>query len=1229
MTTASTTMETVTLTGARGVTVRSGQVSRVVMSGLLPARVWIWAPGTIRQAPDRLVLLGTVPGGAPGQPQVVYEEEAVVKTATFTGGLYTVEFPARAPVPGAAFSLVHYPGGGDRGGITLFEGRAADTVFRSDGTRGTSAANLVAVHVHLSDEVAVTASTAGRLRVGRDLPLQPPSVVGDDPLRRSFLAGPTAQTTVAVQDRAWRAGVLANTPADVPPETVAAIEGADTWLHVVHRDLSGESGGPAFAVQRVGSWRVESDGRYQYHVPAEGDAPDAPPEPVGLPSDVVFAVASKVEDATSSLYGFVSPYPLTPARAEALLAELAEGDEPGLTPMGFRTTGGVADGVHPYVLHTDHARWVPDDRVWRWYLPDPLRVTARLTGLARVAAQRYDAWVVAAGPVLGNAGLVAAAAFDPDHGRRHLIDVLDQANTLDPVGAWAGGEHDGGAGVAQPTTDARLDAYRYGLARQAGYLRRRAHVAGARLGVWLASGAVRELSADFVARALGASSEEMSEEEQALAGVVFEGTLATLSTPAGGRLFAWVLDGAGADPDDVESLATALDALNAAEGASVADRLREPTAKFWWTLARRGTRLAPLLFSGLAEFTVGLDMVSGKRVLDGGAAAAQATALFASKLFGEGAGGGKPPIPTSRTVGVAQAPGAAGVTTVHSDWRSVGGTTSSFQAGPVRVALRDVEVGLVESVEPGRRTQVWTVGLERTTELSIAKALDSALNAVNGAFLTISVLDRVQAGEAGAGEVVDAAKVAAELAKMVQMARALGGREMQVLGRSLALAGPVLEMASAAVAFRKEANAQIARGQQRFADPNEAGMVAQTFKFVGGTLLGVAALGTVGLVALPEAAVIAGAGLLFQIGGEVVLWRRNVEARTELIANDPLTPWLRQASVWGPRGVLTADLLALAEPGWERESALPVAAEMFDGPAPTQKAPNRWGRTAQTATFIRAAYTFPTRVEAVMCRDGVRRLVLWVMPEYVPEAGTLAVSASVTTLGGAPAKVKGAVHYVVSGGNYLYTVVSEDDQLPSDSNPWALAVGGASGEVGETFRLPAARDLVARRDPRAIAAGWSPSAAVPRAVGGGGRQGLPVFLGAGWAEVPADLRAAVAGGTPLDAALATMEGWDDDGVLADALGEGPANAEFAAEAGRRARDVAGRLAGYARRATDGATAWGGTRLGVDGLGPVGPGTTVTGAAFFRPARPFDPDPAIPGPTARPDDASFAAFDFAL
>ena len=151
-------------------------------------------------------------------------------------------------------------------------------------------------------------------------------------------------------------------------------------------------------------------------------------------------------------------------------------------------------------------------------------------------------------------------------------------------------------------------------------------------------------------------------------------------------------------------------------------------------------------------------------------------------------------------------------------------------------------------------------------------------------------------------------------------------------------------------------------------------------------------------------------------------------ASTRTAKSDPLYVWLQEKeqtqearSLWGvsergtidkPRQALRSALFGLVHPGAE--------AQGLELPENNPYAP-RW----QMGALIRQGFAFPIKASL----DPAGRLVFFIVPELLPAAGTLTVSAQVTLADTQVEPVKFTVHYVQTGQGYVYRVCREGEAL--------------------------------------------------------------------------------------------------------------------------------------------------------------------------------------------------------
>ena len=293
---------------------------------------------------------------------------------------------------------------------------------------------------------------------------------------------------------------------------------------------------------------------------------------------------------------------------------------------------------------------------------------------------------------------------------------------------------------------------------------------------------------------------------------------------------------------------------------------------------------------------------------------------------------------------------------------------------------------------------------------------------------------------------------------------------------------------------------------------------------------------------------------------------------------------------------------AVVRPGWGPSGGGAVLATTLLGVG---------NETGLTARFVERAFAFPVVGEPLVDDDGaVVGLALNIVPRYLPAAGTLALSATVTdTDTGAAVPVRCAVHYARVDGALRYRVAGPAGPPSSDGSVRAapLAVPSSGGLA-------------------ALAGGWARAAPRTVRVLRGGEVASEdtletVRVHVGVPELPPGLRWVVGGGTAHS---------EVDRRRAERAERRAAGLPYGAapDVADPVEGVRAELARYRAR-TGGADAGPGTAVEAVGLADAlgGGAFAVAGTAFFRPARPFDPAPTVPAPTAAVSMAAAERFSF--
>ena len=1168
---------TVLLSRTASAPVPSGEPVEAVLSPIPHGEVMLWVrKGLFDQAPDRFVLTGTRASGA-GEATEVYRSELDRTHATqgtvapcslrYTSATNEIGGTSEDDLrdPSVRYTLEHWPGGVADGRLTVFEGRTWEQTFGSQGTAATALAVFVGAVCYLSDAVRMPETALGTLGLRREVALEKPrGALGDDD-EVLFAQDRDLFAPTAVRNRAWAAGgppraVDGHAVGEPPPED-AALRAGDRWLYLVGREATSDPTpeSPAYQARPAGIWKAEAPGTYTFHVHDDAEDAPSPLRAVGTASPCLLLNAELVDDRAQTVFAHVSPFPLPQASVDGLVRQLAEGGDAPATPLGFVPASVPVAGMTVYERESPHAEWNASGGHWEWFLPDSLRVTARLVQKVEAAVSRVGAWTRAASDVETNAALVRATCYEPAHGRDHLRGILaDGGPDLREV--WDGGPGD----VPAPRSSAALERYRYGSARQRAYLRHRARVFGHRLEAWVRSPLVGALSADLVAVADALGEDPVY---QALTSRLFDGLVAMTEGGAGGAATVSLLDEAGvlAALDRVQAaadLAGVVAPLQAAPEATLADRLADPTLKKWFYIARKNgkeaAKLLQALTPGVIASTDVAESVQGAGPL--------VVALFGEELFAADAGTGSPVFAETRTT-------AAGRVLHEVTWHA--GDQRYRVGGLFEVRRRNV-AGLQRRAVGGTYTfEFWEIAYTRDVAVvrggeqmvRAGSVLSGSLSAINGLFLGTAIFDSARSKTLGASDAVRALQLAKEIAEVYKsMGRPVGGA-----ARTLIKLGPVLEATSAGLTFYEGVRGRRRYGQSSVPDRDEAKMAAAVMSGAGSLLLGAAgtfAGGALALVTSPIWGTAAVVGLGLTAAGAVWAWRGDVAQTAREREDDPLSTWLRdrrpaEGSLWGAAGGGDrAQAFALVEPGWSGGGPAVLADEM----------------ETQTRTFLETAYTFPLTADVTPAPDGSLRLALHVVPEYVTETGTLMVVASATyrNARGLPASVpiRCALHYTTDGDGFRYAVRAES------------------------------ASLLAGADPDALKSEWAPSVLVKRPGSGplsAPRPGLVVYLG-DWPVLPADLRTTVHEGLRAGAREATGRFATVDAAIG------------------AAGDLSRRVAAY-RRQSGGADVWPAARLAAPGLADAlaAKRFVVTGFAVFDPTAPFQPAPTIPETRPLPEE----------
>ncbi|WP_420457097.1 hypothetical protein [Rubrivirga sp.] len=1230
------------------ISVRTGRNTVVSVRTGLYGTVRIWAPD-VSDLPDVFVLVGEDAAGgevyrsekpvsaatqtlrqlkrSPSADTAASETDGEGETAGTSGGLWDLAFPVppgeEAVLQGSGdvrFRLLHRPGQTERGEREVASGMAFSHVFVYGGADGLAPLGLDGKHV--AGFVATRFFHGDRLAfpdvegAERGFTLRQPSVLADapDPLRAPSTE---AAHPVLSREHVWSLGM--SSPSYDPNEAAAASQGAgilpteavvepsegpsaatgspeelpptlaDRTLWVAL--LAGTYDAPAedaeepdVEPQRLGVWEVGTDGTYRFasYPESGGEAAAetvsyARPEAHGPATRFVLLDTSVVAKSRGRAAYAHTFYGGLPAACLDRSAATLAGDP--LVRVAFGSEGDL------YQKAASSARWDGSAHCWKVYLPDAVRLTSRMSGLAREAVAHHERWWEASSAARFSAGLTAAACYRPEHRRTYLEEALYAKTEVTPTyhpqsygirvsptrdpaynmeRAWDGFD----AEVAgRPLADAGFEHgdtlvwhAAYGLRQQEAYLTHRARVAGRRLEAWLD----RPLLADLVrnaavARALGETA--WAEE---IGGVVAEGLGSMCSAGAGGALAYKLYQAAGvlgtAQGLAIEQAEQITDPLEEARAWEWSQFLDAPAFKNLWTVVTKGSDGAKAILESLGPVlrVVRSSATRTRRVSLTGKEAAALAAVFEWKLSKAHDSGQVQIFRTDGQMPNRVTMGGTTVTEVGTD--IVGIRTQRRMRGNRQVRWR-LDYTRTTTIT-GRTTVEVDVWAPARTAAGRVGVLISALDVVINAE---SVARAMSEGKLGIGEAVAAGQAIVGAAGVYE---SVGRGRLLSVAKALGRAAPFLEGATATVGVAQGINDTDVSGVQDEADVDEAMITSALISGAGGAMLMVGSAGgsaAMGVAAAP--AVVIGLGLIGV--GLAVGWIADWFETQERKDADPLFAWLPAGSVWGERytnAVRREELMALARPGWDGRAATVMA-----GPVLTE-----------TETFVKTAFTFPVTVRPRLDRGQVTGLTFQIDPHFVPTAGTLALSASVQaqsaagTNVGRPVSVRCALHYVRADRGFRYRAVTEGDSLPLANDGDLLAQArrerwAPSREAEVTVRHP---DGTTRQAEHAV---------------------LSVHVGTGVRLLPPDL---------VDPLL---------GPAGRAMGRGSlvGTVLHSAAAGNAREDLEER-----------GLVWPSSVAAAEGdLGAAlaGGRFEVTGFAAFDPSHPFDPDAKIPETQPTMDD----------
>ena len=1150
--------------------------------------------------PDVFILRST---GAAARGEAAYwRERPAAEARHHGGGVWFLGFGVEQneadgdfdPSAAAACTLVHRPGGVALGERAVFDGWPASDLFGFDGTVGSAMAYVAALEFELGERLLFPSGTLAPATPDSRTP--PPKYVvsaptrladPEDPLQRSVEApGVAFRPRVDPAGRTWPAGTTPpeggaeeGEPPRAAPDDGAApdpLTGLETWVSVfrVREREVHDVGEATQEADVVGAWRADADGTYVYAAYAPDAAEGDGPRVAERAAPFVLFSTELTRSTTETLFAHVSYGPLPHARAVHLAQRVADNAFDGpLIPLGFRPgAAGPQEGDLDWLTKTsEHAAFDGARGLWRWSLPDPARVTARLAEDVDQALARYEAWQGAVGEAGFNARLVAATCFRPEH-RRGYLDTLLRPHDPNEVGpqvryyghsfvrsegsdtayltnmavAWAGfrpaatgTERLGDAGArAVGASDSQLEHFAYGLRRQDAYLRHRARVAANRLEAWFDGPLYEEFERDLAvlprAGTVG---------RKAFVGLcerVLEGQASMCAAGAGGRFLSRGFVESELPERlqrlETEALGKLADPLLAADAGPWTAFLDADPFTTSWTLAKEGGAASAAYLETLAVVAI-----TARSVVEGGEVPRGVFAVLATALI------------PGRKIEVERLP------------------DGSFTAGDYRIEKTD---GVRTTLRHRPLfTGEWRIAAEESswTETKIhlgsetrALRVAAVVGAFDAAMTSIDAVRKAGAGEFGLAEAVGVGDAVSTAVQTYEAGRNLrSAYELGRLGKVLSRAAPWIEAASAGVAAYQAFHYTSARGVLDETYRNDWALAAAVTGGAGTVLIAKAGLAGGAAAFTAPAAIV---GFVFVGAGLALGWWTERADEKAALADDPLKTWLTTGSVWGkgyPKPGELADLFTLVQPGWTPGEGAAVDGRALEG---------------QSATFVKTAYKFPVGVEPRLEGGRPVALTFHVAPDYLPASGTLALSASVSSEALVePVLIKCAVHYVRLDDNTLRYRVSAPGE--------PAALGG---------------DLAAR----ALDEWWAPAAeaVVPVPVEGGAtgairrerRLALAVHTGPALRELDRALTAPVAAAVGQQAS-----GRVPPGVVGLVAGARTLGAEQAA-------------------ALAGGVVWPGTAADPDGdLGAAlrAGRFTVAGACVFDPARPLDRTPAMPEPPA--------------
>ncbi|PQJ35143.1 hypothetical protein BSZ35_11540 [Salinibacter sp. 10B] len=514
--------------------------------------------------------------------------------------------------------------------------------------------------------------------------------------------------------------------------------------------------------------------------------------------------------------------------------------------------------------------------------------------------------------------------------------------------------------------------------------------------------------------------------------------------------------------------------------------------------------------------------------------------------------------------GYADAAGAAGeMKLVPSGSKQAEVTVAKVKRGPEGDPT--VRHKMTVSGEVKKRMKTSMEELKTSTIGSAA----AGLRVLTGVASILSVADAARSDSFGVGDALNLGTLGLDVAALYDESPSysamMKGKVPTWLGPTLELLGPVADVTLGAWQFGQAATNTTIHGQAEADDPNPWGLAGAVLGTAGGIVLTVGTGGT--------ALALGAAGIA--LGGGASLYA-DLSDTWEVEAADPLSDWLSTEDLWGrDRAATREPLFEAVRPDPSAEADL--SSKTLGGrPLPTVL-------TEQAKAAAERAFYFPTRV-------GVRKpkgdgppvgLQLEIAVGYLPSYGTLMVDATVVDPGtGEEEALRCAVHYVKTEVEFRYCVV------PS----------------GKGLALP---------DPETDLAGWIQeqkwswaSQEAMRLPGGETAEAPTLGVHVGdWPTGYSD-RARRQAATYARRMHVEKQLWVETNLFEPLGITGKNKAKGRMQNRRRAERIG--------ETVDPTAHW----AGPEGLAPILQSGTfsVTGTVYFRPLRPFDPDPARPQDT---------------